>query len=129
MYFTALLKKEITVYGIMSFYESVFITRQDLSPQEVDKLTDYLVNVVNDNKGKVVKQEYWGLKNLAYKIKKNRKGHYVLLYIDAGSEAINELERQYKLQENVIRSMTVRVEEISKDDSAMKRQEKKRSDA
>lgn len=112
----------------MPFYESIFIARQDLSPQEVDKITEHLTKVISEHNGKVVKHEYWGIRNLAYKINKNRKGHYVLLYIDGGAEAVNELERQCKLSENIIRNMTIKVEEISKEPSVMKRQDKKRSE-
>lgn len=114
----------------MSFYESTFITRQDLSPQDVDKITEYFTKVVNDHAGKVVKNEYWGLRSLAYKIKKNRRGHYVLLYLDAPADAVNELERQFKLHEDVMRSLTIRVDEISQEPSAVYRQsDRKRSDA
>lgn len=108
----------------MSFYESTFIARQDLSPQEVDKLIENLSKIVADHKGKVVKHEYWGLRNLAYKISKNRKGHYVMFYVDGGAEAVNELRRQYRLNENIIRDLTVRVEEISKEPSPMKQRTK-----
>lgn len=115
----------------MSFYESTFITRQDLSPQDVDKITEYFTKVVSEHAGKVVKSEYWGLRSLAYKIKKNRKGHYVLLYVDAPADAVNELERQFKLHEDVVRSLTIRVDEISNEPSAIHRQssDRKRSDA
>jgi len=114
----------------MSFYESTFITRQDLSAQDVEKITEYFTRVVSDHAGKVVKNEYWGLRSLAYKIKKNRRGHYVLLYLDAPADAINELERQFKLHEDVIRSLTVRVEEISQEPSPAYRQvDRKRSEA
>lgn len=101
----------------MALYESTFIVRQDASTQEVEKITENFANVVKESKGKIVKKEYWGLRNLAYKVKKNKKGHYVALYIDIPTT--DELSRQYKLSEDVIRSLTVKVEEISKDASPM----------
>jgi len=101
----------------MPLYESTFIVRQDMSTQEVDKVIDSFSKIVNDNKGKIEKKEYWGLRNLAYKVNKNKKGHYVFLGIDAESDAINELQRQFKLSEDVIRNLTVKVEEISKEPS------------
>ncbi len=106
----------------MALYESTFILRQDLTPQEVDKISDGFAKIVKDRNGKVVKREYWGLRNLAYKIKKGRKGHYVMFGIDSKSDAVDELSRQYRLSEDVIRDMTVRVEEISKEASALIRQ-------
>ena len=98
----------------MSLYESVFIARQDVSTQDVDKLTEKFSKVVTDMKGKVIKKEYWGLKNLAYLLNKNRKGHYVMFGLDASHEAIVELQRQFRLSEDVIRSMTVSVAKIDK---------------
>ena len=88
----------------------------------LDKITEYFTKIVTDHAGKVVKSEYWGLRSLSYKIKKNRKGHYVLLGLDAPADAVNELERQFKLHEDVMRSLTVRVDEISKEASAVLRQ-------
>jgi small subunit ribosomal protein S6 len=103
----------------MALYESTFIVRQDISAQEVDKIADIFSKVVNDNKGKVVKKEYWGLLNLAYKVNKNKKGHYIFLGVDAPSAAIDELTRQYKLNEDVIRNLTIKVDEISKEASPL----------
>lgn len=103
----------------MPLYENTFIVRQDMSTQEVDKLTETFSKVVSDNKGKIVKKEYWGLRNLAYKVNKNKKGHYVLLSVDAESSAVDELQRQLKLSEDVIRNLTVKVDEISKDPSPL----------
>lgn len=103
----------------MSLYESVFIARQDVSVQDVDKLAEKFSKVVTELKGKVVKKEYWGLKNLSYVLKKNRKGHYVMFGLDASHEAIIELQRQFRLSEDVIRSMTVKVNQIEKNPSVM----------
>ncbi len=101
----------------MAFYESTFIARQELSTQEVDKITEYFTKVINDNNGKIVKTEYWGLRSLAYTIKKGRKGHYVFFGLDAPGTLIKELERQLKLHEDVIRSLVVKVEAISEEAS------------
>lgn len=98
----------------MALYESTFIVRQDVSAQEVDKIAAMFNKIVNDNGGKVEKQEYWGLLNLAYKISKSKKGHYVYFGLNAPAAAVNELERQFKLSEDVIRSLTVRVEALPK---------------
>lgn len=101
----------------MPLYESTFIARQDISPQDVEKITEQFTKVLTENGGKVVKKESWGLRNLAYHIRKNRKGHYVMLAIDAPAAAVKELERKYKLSEDVIRNLTVKVSNISKDPS------------
>lgn len=101
----------------MPLYESVFIIRQDVSSVDLDKITESFSEIIKSNKGKVVKQEYWGLRNLAYEINNNRKGHYILLGIDADLTAISEMERKMKFSIDVIRFMTQRVEEISKDPS------------
>ncbi len=113
----------------MSFYESTFVARQDVSAQEVEKITEKFSKVVDDHGGKVIKNEYWGLRSLAYKIKKNRKGHYVMLCLDAPADAVNELERQYKLSEDIIRNLTIKVDEISNEPSApLRSADKKRSE-
>ncbi len=104
----------------MALYESTFIVRQDMSTQEVEKITENFTKIIGDNKGKVVKKEYWGLLSLAYKVKKSKKGHYVILFIEIPS--INELLRQYKLSEDVIRSLTVKVEEFPKEATPMLKQ-------
>jgi len=96
----------------MPLYEHIFIARQDISPAQVEGLTETLQKVVTDNGGKVAKQEYWGLRNLQYKIKKNRKGHYSLFNIDAPAAVIHELERQEKINEDILRYLTIRVEEL-----------------
>ncbi len=101
----------------MPYYEHIFIARQDISPAQVEGLTETLANIVKDNGGKIEKSEYWGLRNLQYKIKKNRKGHYSLFNIDAPAAAVHELERQEKLNEDVLRSLTIKVEELDEDPS------------
>ena len=101
----------------MALYEHIFIARQDVSPAQVDLLTEELQGVLTENGGKVEKSEYWGLRNLQYKIKKNRKGHYSLMHIDAPSEAVVEMERQMKLKEDVLRFMTIRVDEVDPEPS------------
>ena len=103
----------------MSFYENVFIARQDVSCAQVETLTDTLANLVTEHGGKVTKREYWGLRNLSYRIKKNRKGHYVLLNLDAPPAAVNELERNMRINEDVLRYLTVRVEALEEGPSAM----------
>ena len=105
----------------MPLYEHVFIARQDISPQQVEGLTETLKALVEANGGKIAKTEYWGLKSLAYRIKKNRKGHYSLLNIDAPHAAMAELERQERINEDVIRFMTIRVDELEEGESAMLR--------
>jgi small subunit ribosomal protein S6 len=92
-------------------YEHVFLARQDLSQAQVDALAAQATEIVEANQGKVAKTETWGLKSLAYKIKRDRKAHFVLLNIDAPAAAVVELERQTAINEDVIRYMTVRVEE------------------
>ncbi len=106
----------------MALYEHMLIARQDISAQQVDALATHLKTIVESEGGKVEKQEYWGLRSLAYRIKKNRKGHYVLLNINAPSNAIVELERQIKINEDVLRYMTVRVEAFEQSNSSKKRE-------
>ena len=103
----------------MPLYESTFVTRQDVSRSDVNKLVETFTDILKQNGGKIVKNEYWGLRNLAYKIKKNRKGHYVMLGIDASHAAIKELERNMHIHEDVIRNLTVHVESIEEGPSAM----------
>ncbi|MBT3534783.1 MAG: 30S ribosomal protein S6 [Rhodospirillaceae bacterium] len=103
----------------MPLYENVFIARQDVSSQQVDTMTEEFTKLVADNGGEVAKTEYWGVRGLTYRIKKNRKGHYVLMNLDAPSDAVLELERNMRIHEDVIRYMTVRVEELEEGPSAM----------
>lgn len=105
----------------MAFYENVFIARQDISQPQAEALSEAFAKVVADLGGKVPKREYWGLRNLAFRIKKNRKGHYLLLNIDGPAAAVHEMERQMRINEDVIRYLTVRVEELEEGPSAMMR--------
>ena len=95
----------------MALYEHVFLARQDLAQAQVDALAEAATKIITDNKGKVVKTETWGLRSLAYRIAKNRKAHYVMLEIDAPGSVVAELERQTQINEDVIRYMTVKVDE------------------
>jgi small subunit ribosomal protein S6 len=96
----------------MALYEHVIIARQDISPPQAEALNDTVKEIIEGLGGHIAKIEYWGLRNLTYRIKKNRKGHYSLLAIDAPAPAVQELERQLSLNEDVLRFMTVRVDEI-----------------
>ena len=93
----------------MALYEHVFLARQDLAQAQVDALAETATKIIEDNGGKVVKTETWGLRSLAYRIAKNRKAHYVMLEIDAPGNVVAELERQTQINEDVIRYMTVKV--------------------
>ena len=95
----------------MALYEHVFISRQDLSNAQAEGLIEHFSAVLSDNDGKVIDQEYWGLKTMAYKINKNRKGHYAFLKSDAPSSAVQEMERLMRLHDDVMRVMTIRVDE------------------
>jgi small subunit ribosomal protein S6 len=112
----------------MPLYESTLITRQDLSRQDITKLTDGLTSIIEQGGGKVVKNEYWGIRGLAYRIRKNRKGHYAMLAIDAPPAAITEMERNMHINEDIIRTLTVRVEAIEEGPSAMMQQARGRDD-
>ena len=106
----------------MALYEHMLIARQDISAQAVDALATHLKTIVETEGGTVEKQEYWGLRTLSYRIKKNRKGHYVLLNLNAPGKAISELERQLKINEDVLRYITVRVEAFEQSNSSRKRE-------
>ncbi|MET0179950.1 MAG: 30S ribosomal protein S6 [Novosphingobium sp.] len=112
----------------MPLYEHVFLARQDLSQAQVDALAAAATEIVETNKGKVVKTETWGLRSLAYKIAKNRKAHFVMLHIDAPAGVVAELERQTAINEDVIRFMTVRVDEHESGPSAMMRKNERDRD-
>src|SRR3546814_16008292 len=102
----------------MPLYEHTFVARQDISPQQVEDLAREFTTIVENMGGRIARAEYWGLRNLAYRVKNNRKGHYVLLNIDDPSDAVKEMERNIHLKEDVIRHMTVRVEESEEGSSA-----------
>ena len=105
----------------MPLYEHVFLARQDVSGQQVEALTEQFKGVIEQNGGKIAKVEPWGLKSLSYRIRKNRKAHFTLLNVDGPSAAIAEVERQQHVSEDVLRAMTVRVEELEAGPSAMMR--------
>jgi small subunit ribosomal protein S6 len=105
----------------MPLYEHVFLARQDASTQQVEELTAQMTGVVEQAGGKVTKTENWGVRSLTYRMSKNRKAHFVLLNIDAPSAAVAEIERQERISEDVIRYLTVRVEELEEGPSAMMR--------
>src|SRR3954451_949780 len=103
----------------MPLYESVFIARNDITQAQVDAVADQVTAILAEQAGEVKKREYWGLRGLAYRIKKNRKGHYMLLGIDAQPAAMQEVQRQLGLHEDVLRELTLRVEAIVKPPSAI----------
>ncbi len=112
----------------MPFYENVFLARQDISPAQVDALADTFTAIITERGGRVTKREYWGLRNLAYRIKKNRKAHYVLLNIDAPAPAVHEMERTMRLNEDVLRFLTVRVDSLEDGPSVMMQRREERAD-
>ncbi|MCP1757437.1 small subunit ribosomal protein S6 [Bradyrhizobium elkanii] len=105
----------------MPLYEHVFLARQDASTQQVDELTAQMTGIVEQGGGKVTKTESWGVRSLTYRMNKNRKAHFVLMNIDAPSAVVTEIERQERINEDVIRYLTVRVEEHEEGPSAMMR--------
>jgi small subunit ribosomal protein S6 len=105
----------------MPLYEHVYLARQDLSQQQVEELTTQYKGVIEQMGGKVAKVEYWGVKSLTYRIRKNRKAHFTLLNVEAPPAALVEVERQEHISEDVLRAMTVRVEELEEGPSAMMR--------
>jgi len=104
----------------MPFYENVFIARQDVTAAQVEALTEQFSGIVTAQGGNVTKKEYWGLKSLSYRVRKNRKGHYTLLNIDAPAAAVIEMDRQMRLHEDVLRQLTVRVDALEEGPSAMR---------
>ena len=113
--------RQIQKEKAMALYEHVFLARQDLSQSQVDALAEQATKIIEDNGGKVTKTETWGLRNLAYKIQKNRKAHYVMLNIDGPGDVVAELERQTRINEDVLRYLTIRVEELESEPSVMMR--------
>jgi len=105
----------------MPLYEHVFLARQDASSQQVDELTNQFKAIAEGAGGKVAKTEYWGVKSLSYRMNKNRKAHFTLMNLDVPAEAIAEIERQERLSEDVLRYMTIRVDELEEGPSAMMR--------
>lgn len=111
----------------MPYYESVYIARQEISAQQVDALTDGFEGIIKQAGGSITKRENWGLKSLAYRIKKSRKAHYTLMNIDATAEAVHEMERQMRLNEDVLRYLTLRVDELDGDPSIQAQNKSNRS--
>jgi len=105
----------------MPLYEHVFLARQDVTAQQVEELTAQFKGVIEQMGGKVAKAEYWGVKSLSYRVKKNRKAHFTLLNVDAPPAALAEIERQQRLHEDILRYLTVKVEELEEGPSAMMR--------
>ena len=105
----------------MALYEHVFLDRQDVSQQQVDALVEQYSGLISEMGGSVAKTEYWGMKSLSFRIKKNRKAHYTLMNIDAPSDAVSEMERQMGINEDVLRFMTIRIDEFEEGPSAMMR--------
>jgi len=103
----------------MRFYEHTFIARQDLSPQQAQALAETYAGLVAEHGGEVTKNEYWGLRNLAYRMRKNRKGHYLHLNLKADAATIDELERQERLSDDVLRYLTVKVEQLEEGPSVL----------
>lgn len=103
----------------MNLYECIFIARPEMSPAQIEALSEKFSKVVLEHEGKVGKQEYCGLRNLAYPIRKNRKGHYVLLNIAAAADVMKEVERQMSINEDVMRYLTVRVDDHDNNPSAL----------
>jgi small subunit ribosomal protein S6 len=101
----------------MAFYEHVVISRPDISPQQVDALVEGITKTIQEHGGSIGKTEYWGLRNLAYRVRKNRKAHYSLITLDCPPAAVHELERLQRINEDVMRFKTVRVEALSEDPS------------
>ncbi len=112
----------------MALYENVFIARQDVPTTQVETLTNQFAELVTGLGGTVSKKEYWGLRSLTYRIKKNRKGHYTLLNIDAPANAIKELERTMSINEDIIRYLTVRVDALEEGPSAVMQRASEKSD-
>ena len=112
----------------MPLYEHVFIARQDLSNTQAEGLVEHFGTVLSDNGGKVVGTEYWGLKTMAFRINKNRKGHYAYLRTDAPAPAVQEMERLMRLHEDVMRVLTIRVDAHEEGPSAQMQKREEKSD-
>lgn len=105
----------------MALYEHVYLARQDVTAQQVEAMTEQMKSVIAERGGTVSKVEYWGVKSLAYRVKKNRKAHFTLMNIDAPHAAVAEMERQMGINEDILRFMTLRVEALEEGPSAMMR--------
>jgi small subunit ribosomal protein S6 len=103
----------------MALYECVYIARQELTVAQTEQLSKDLIKIISSNDGEIKNQEYWGLRNLAYKIRKNRKGHYTMFHIDSPSSTIIELERNMRLNEDILRYLTIKIESLPEGPSVM----------
>jgi len=112
----------------MPLYEHVFLARQDVSSSQVEEMTAAIAGIIAENGGSVAKSEYWGMKSLAYRIRKNRKAHFTLMNIDAPAAALAEMERQMRINEDILRFMTVRVDALEEGPSAMMQKRDDRGD-
>ena len=112
----------------MPLYEHVFISRQDLSSAQAEGLVEHFTTVLSDNGGKLIDSEYWGVKTMAYKINKNRKGHYAYLRTDAPATAVQEMERLMRLHDDVMRVLTIKVDEHEEGPSAQMQKREERDD-
>ena len=112
----------------MPYYENVFIARQEISTQQVDAIADVFSEIIKDGGGEITKRENWGLKTLAYRIKKSRKAHYILFNIDAPANVVHEMERQMGINEDVLRHLPIRLDELSDEPSVQAQVKTNRSD-
>ena len=103
----------------MALYECVYIARQELTVAQTEQLSKDLIKIISSNDGEIKNQEYWGLRNLAYKIRKNRKGHYTMFHIDSPSSTIIELERNMRLNEEILRYLTIKIESLPESPSVI----------
>ena len=103
----------------MPLYEHIFLARQDVTPQQVEAMVDQYKGVIEQNGGSVDKTEMWGVKSLAYRIKKNRKAHFTMFNLNAPANAVAEMERQMRINEDILRFMTIKVEELETEPSVM----------
>ena len=103
----------------MAIYECMYIARQELTAAQAEQLSKDLTKIVSSNSGEIKRQEYWGLRNLAYKIRKNRKGHYTMFHIEAPASTIEELERNMRLNEDILRYLTVKIDKLPEGPSVM----------
>ncbi|VAV92777.1 SSU ribosomal protein S6p [hydrothermal vent metagenome] len=112
----------------MPLYEHILIARQDITTAQVETIAEELQTFIEENNGKVEKIEHWGLRSMAYKVRKNRKGHYVLMNIEADAPVLHEMERKLRINEDVLRTLTIRVDEFKEGQSAIliKREDRKR---
>ncbi len=122
------LREAKTENSDLPYYESVLIARQDISTTQVEALADGFAKMIEDHGGSVTKREHWGLRTLAFRIRKHRKGHYFLFNIDSPAAAVHELERQVRINEDVLRCLTVRVDELQEEPSMMMQSRASRDD-